>query len=403
LVGYFPSWGISYPKPYYVKSLVTSGSAARLDQINYSQAAVQGGRCSLANPDADLNTVYTVRNSVSGRRDSLLSPFRGHFHQLQELKRRYPGLKILISLEGKADDFAADASLENRRAFVASCVDMFLRGHFAPGINKPGIFDGIDIDWESPQIADAGNFRALLQEFREQMDALRPGLRLSIAVDQSPDTLPGTNFAAIAPLVDQVGIMNYDYAGPWSATTGFLAPLFSGPTRSHPAASIERSLASYKAAGVPAEKLLMGIPFYGYSWTAVGNVNDGLFQEGRSVHADQPYHYIRDLAAPFSAHRDARSQAPWLFDGQTFWTYEDPVSIRYKVSYARHQHLGGVMIWELSGDTANAELLGIVYRSLRHPLKARVFANTVSIDPVPADSAPPQIGSTDRGAEARSN
>ena len=88
LVGYFPSWGISYPKPYYVKSLVTSGSAARLDQINYSQAAVQGGRCSLANPDADLNTVYTVRNSVSGRRDSLLSPFRGHFHQLQELKRR---------------------------------------------------------------------------------------------------------------------------------------------------------------------------------------------------------------------------------------------------------------------------------------------------------------------------
>jgi chitinase len=403
VVGYFPSWGLYYPQPYYVKALITNGSATRLDQINYAQGAVRDGRCSLADPNADLNAVYTDRNSVNGRPDSLSSPFRGYFHQLEELKRRYPRIKILISLEGKAEDFANDASLENRRAFVASCVDMFLRGHFAPGIEKPGIFDGIDVDWESPQVGEAANFRALLEEFRGQMDALRPGMRLSIAVDQSPDTFQGTNFGAIAPLVDQVGIMNYDYAGPWSATTGFLAPLFSGPTRSHPANSIERSLASYKAAGVPAAKLLMGIPFYGYSWTAVGNVNDGLFQAGRAIHADQPYHYIRDLASPFSAHRDVRSQAPWLFDGQTFWTFEDPVSVRYKVSYARHQKLGGVMIWELSGDTQDAELLSIVHSTLRHPLKARVFANTVSVYPVPADSAPPKLGSSEHGAEAPSN
>src|ERR1035437_5973270 len=102
---------------------------------------------------------------------------------------------------------------------------------------------------------------------------------------------------------------------------------------------------------MPAEKLLMGLPFYGYSWTAVDNVNNGIFQVGRDVRGDQPYSYIRTLAAPFSAYRDERSQAPWLFDGQTFWTYEDPTSVRYKVSYALHQHVGGVMIWELSGDT----------------------------------------------------
>ena len=126
-------------------------------------------------------------------------------------------------------------------------------------------------------------------------------------------------------------------------------------------------------------------------------------QAGRAIHADQPYHYIRDIASPFSAHRDVRSQAPWLFDGQTFWTFEDPVSVRYKVSYARHQKLGGVMIWELSGDTQDAELLSIVHSTLRHPLKARVFANTVSVYPVPADSAPPKLGSSEHGAEAPSN
>jgi chitinase len=371
VVGYFPQWGIYYAQPYYVKMLLANGSAAHLDQINYAQGSVGGGRCSLADPNADLNTPYTAETSVSGLADDANSPFRGYFHQLKELKSRYPRLKILISLEGKASDFAEDAKPENRRAFVTSCVDMFIRGRFAPGVTQPGLFDGFDVDWESPQAADAANFRALLEEFRQQMNAVRPGLQLSIAVDQAPETLPGTDFAAIARLVDQVGVMNYDYAGPWSKTTGFLAPLFGHNIH---ALSIERSIASYKAAGVPERKLLMGLPFYGYSWTAVASANNGLFQAGQAVHADRPYNYIRTLAEPSSTYRDQRSQAPWLFDGQTFWTYEDPVSVRYKVSYAHRQHLGGVMIWELSGDTTDAELLNMVYHSLHHPLKDKVFA-----------------------------
>lgn len=371
VVGYFPQWGFYYPQPYYVKSLITNGSAAHLDQINYAQGFVSGGRCSLADPNADLNAVFPAGVSVNGRADDPASPFRGYFHQLKELKVRYPRLKILISLEGKAGDFAQDAQPENRRAFVASCVDMFIRGNFAPpGVREPGVFDGFDVDWESPEAPDAANFRALLEEFRTQMDAVRPGLRLSIAVGAAPEMLPGTDFAAVARIVDQVGVMNYDYAGPWNPTTGFLAPLFAGKH----SGSIESSIASYKSHGVPASKLLMGLPFYGYSWTAVPSVNNGLFQTGLAVHNDRPYSYIRTLAAPGSVYRDQRSQAPWLFDGQTFWTYEDPISVRYKVSYARHEHLGGVMIWELSNDTADAELLTVAYRSLHHPLKNKVFA-----------------------------
>jgi chitinase len=374
VVGYFPQWGIYNHQPYYVRSLISSGSAARLDQINYSQGSVSGGHCSLADPNADLNTIYTAETSVSGIADDPNSQFRGYFHQLEELKRRYPRIKILISLEGKAADFAQDARPENRKAFVASCVDLFIRGRFANGVTRPGLFDGIDVDWESPQAEDAQNFRALLEEFRNQMNAVRPGLRLAIAVGEAPEQLPGTDFAAVAPLVDQVGIMNYDYAGPWSSTTGLVAPLFG----SRHTGSIEHSIASYRALGIPARKLLMGLPFYGYSWTAVAGANNGLFQPGHAVHGDRPYNYIRTLSAEFSAYRDPRSQAPWLFDGQTFWTYEDPVSVRYKVSYAFNQHLGGVMIWELSGDTADAELLSTVYRSLHHPLKNKVFAKVSS-------------------------
>jgi chitinase len=373
LVGYFGQWGLYYDQPYYVKHLVDNGSAALLDQINYAQGFATNGRCSVADPNADLNRTYGSEDSVSGKADNPASPFRGYFHQLRELKKRYPHLKILISLEGNPASFAEDAKPENRAAFVASCVNTFLRGHFADGIREPGIFDGFDIDWEYPREEDAANFRALLEEFRRQMNAMRPGLRLSIAVGHSPRMLPGTDFAAIASLVDQVGIMNYDYTGPWSPTTGFLAPLFSNPTDPRHSNSIEKNIAEYEAAGVPRAKLLMGLPFYGYSWTAVEPANNGLFQAGRGVHGDEPYRYIRTLTARSSVYRDALSQAPWLFDGQTFWTYEDPVSIRYKASYAAKEQLGGVMIWELSEDTSDGVLLNTAHNSLLHPLDASAF------------------------------
>jgi chitinase len=387
LVGYFPQWGFYYDHPYYVKNLITNSGIEFIDQLNYAQGFVTGGHCSVADPNADLNASYGSENSVNAEADDPASSFHGYFHQLQELKRRYPHLKILISLEGKAADFAEDAKPENRQAFVASCVNTFIRGHFAPGMSEPGIFDGFDIDWESPQEDDAANFQALVKEFRKQMSVLRPGLRLSIAVGHSPRMLPGTDFAAIAPLVDEVGIMNYDYTGPWSPMTGFIAPLFSGSANLRHSNSIERSIANYEAAGIPAQKLLMGLPFYGYSWTAVDKTDNGLFQAGHGVRDDRPYSYIRGLSASFSSYRDQRSKAPWLFDGQTFWTYEDPISVRYKVSYAKDQHLGGVMIWELSEDTDSAELLQTAYHSLHHPLATKIFEEATAT-PVPATQNP---------------
>src|SRR6266700_7204786 len=77
VVGYFPQWGLYYPQPYYVKALITNGSAAHLDQINYAQGSVSGGRCSLADPNADLNASFTAATSVDGVGDDANSPFRG--------------------------------------------------------------------------------------------------------------------------------------------------------------------------------------------------------------------------------------------------------------------------------------------------------------------------------------
>jgi chitinase len=363
LVGYFPQWGLYDHPQYLVKNLITARGAVMLDQLNYAQGFVTNGRCSIADPNADLHYSFSAAQSVDGIADRPTQPLRGNLNQLLKLKRRFPALKLVLSLEGHAADFAHDAQPENRKAFVASCVDLVINGNLAPGVHAPGLFDGIDIDWEYPRDEDAANNLALLTEFRRQFDAVRPGLLLDIAVGSSPH-MQGPDMSAISALVDQVGLMTYDYAGPWSKTTGFGAPFSS--TADRPIETVQRSVESYLAAGVPASKLIVGVPFYGYGWRLVPEDHDGLFQEGEPIHGDRPYSYIATLIPHSTVHRQPDSEDPWLFDGDAFWTYDDPTSIRHKADYARHQRLGGVMIWELGEDTTTGTLLQSAYEALHN-------------------------------------
>jgi chitinase len=242
---------------------------------------------------------------------------------------------------------------------------MFLRGRFAPGVVEPGIFDGIDVDWEYPEKKDAANYLALLNEFRRQMDLYRPGMILSVAVGPTSAMYPGVDMAAVSRVVDQVAVMNYDYAGPWSKTTGIIAPLYTDASDPSAPGSVDESISSYRKSGVPEYKLLMGLPFYGYGWKGVEPVNNGLYQTGNAIHSDKPYSFVQTQIANSTLYRDAHTKAPWIYDGETFWTFDDPTSIRFKVNYAAQQQLGGVMIWELSGDLPDASLLTAAYQELK--------------------------------------
>jgi chitinase len=108
----------------------------------------------------------------------------------------------------------------------------------------------------------------------------------------------------------------------------------------------------------------MGVPFYGYGWRQVPEDDNGLFQEGQSIRGDRPYSYIASLISGSTVYRDTDSAAPWLFDGDSFWTYEDPVSIRRKAGYALERGLGGLMVWELSEDDSSAVLLRTAWQAL---------------------------------------
>jgi chitinase len=61
---------------------------------------------------------------------------------------------------------------------------------------------------------------------------------------------------------------------------------------------------------------------------------------------------------------DGKAHAAWLFDGTTFWTFDDPKVMRDKAHYVLKLSLGGVMFWELSGDTPDGELVNALHTAL---------------------------------------
>jgi chitinase len=366
IVGYFPRWGMY--SSYFVKNVVTSGSAAVLTHLDYAFTNVVNNRCVSFDPYADYQAVFPAEHAVNGQADSHGS-FAGNFHQLQELKKLYPHLKIIMSIGGGSSNpnaFRTAALPQNREAFVKSCVDMYIHGYFAPGISQPGIFDGFDVDWEFPaSAADRDNFTSLLADFRHQLDLVRPGLTLAIAGPNGRWAYQYINLNQVQQYLDYFGVMTYDYDGPWKYNTGFVAPLYRSLKDPEPNNNASATVEGYLEAGVAPGKIVFGVPFYGYEWSNVPNIDNGLFEPGAPDGQGAAYNSIVNIESQFQKRRDSITQAVWLYNGSHFWTYDDATSIEFKMGYVRNQKLAGVMAWNLSHDLTNGSLLNAVVSGLK--------------------------------------
>ena len=363
IIGYYPRYAIE--DGFYPKNLISNGTINSLTTINFAFANIVNNKCASFNTADDYTTKVSAGNSVSGSADS---GFGGTFHQFQELKAKYPNLKIIVSIGGgsvAASTIANAASASNRAAFVSSCVNMYIKGNFGGGISQPGIFDGFDIDWEFPASAtDRSNFTGLLSEFRSQLDAVKSGYTLSIAGPNGSWAWQYIDLVNTQKYLTYVNLMTYDYAGPWNNETGLVAPLYRSTSDPSPTDNGSSTVEGYEAAGMPASKLVFGIPFYGYEWSGVPNQDHGLFEPGSPANQGATYTSIVAAEPKFTAYRDSVSQSPYLFNGSSFWTYEDPTSIKFKMTYVVNQKLAGVMIWNLEQDLSNGTLFNAVASGL---------------------------------------
>ncbi|MEV4499909.1 glycoside hydrolase family 18 protein [Micromonospora arborensis] len=388
-VGYFTQWGI-YGRAFPVKKLDTSGAASRLTHVNYAFGNVsEDGRCYLdggpAEGDAwaDYQRPVPAEESVDGVADAPGQALNGNFGQLAKLKAKHPDLQVLISLGGWSwSTYFSNAARTDasRKAFVASCIDLYLKGNLpgAPGA-AAGVFDGIDLDWEWPNWAgepgnvirpeDRENFTKLLAEFRRQLDAYGRTTRthhpLTAFLPANPATMDaGYEGRKIFKYLDFATVQGYDFHGGWDAVTNQQSALrVPAGAPDDPDFSAEVAIDGWLARGAPRDKLVLGIPYYGRGWTGVTGGGNGLFQPAAAPAPAtfeagyEDYKKLKTLAGNgFAVHRDLRAGHAWLFDGTTLWTYDDPAVVLQKMLYIRRAGLAGAMIWSLDGDDDNATL-----------------------------------------------
>lgn len=382
-IGYFTEWSL-FDRKFFPKNLVTSGSAEHLTTINYAFAEIDHGRVVIVDKRAAIDKPFTAQESVDGQADTDNSSHavRGLFGQFRKLKAKVSPLKLMISIGGATGSapFSGLASTaEGRRKFAGSCVEMFLAGKVGDGRSIAGLFDGIDLDWEFPGGAegvpgkpeDTRNFTLLLTELRQQMDAQekRDGrkYRLSIAAPAFPSAIAKIEWKQIAPLVDYVNLMAYDFHGSWEKVTGHHAPLLPAKSETGDARQLNANAAveALIAGGFPAKNIVLGIPFYGRGWKGVAKSENGFNQPAMSAAKGtyeaglDDYHVLKNFDG--REFYDARTITVWRYSPETgiFWGFDDARTVRMKTQYARTKAggLGGVMFWELSGDDAAGTLL----------------------------------------------
>jgi chitinase len=401
-VAYFTQWGV-YGRDYQVKDLQTAGTAARLTHLDYAFGNIgKDGKCFEADVPgegdtwADYGRPLGADDSVDGTADTGDQPLAGNFNQIRELKAKNPRLKAMLSLGGWSwsTNFSdAARTPASRKALVASCVDLFIKGDL-PALNgrggpgsAAGVFDGIDLDWEWPaspgdtdtvyRPEDKQNFTALVAEFRRQLDAYgRTAHRhyeLSAFLPANPKNIDaGYEVPRIFRDLDFATLQGYDFHGTWEPLTDQQSALYSPKDSPQPEFSVDQTVRDWTGRGAPSRKLVVGVPFYGHGWTGVTGGRDGLYgtATGPAPATFEPgtedYKALKGLAASgaYTVHRDRQSGAAWLFDGTTFWTYDDPWVLHRKTEYIRDHRIGGAMAWSLDGDTPDGELYRTLDRGL---------------------------------------
>jgi chitinase len=350
------------PSPVIAGYVFTRGAALqpgqidphKITRINFAFANIEGGRVVVSSP-VDAQSLTALVN----------------------LRHENSSLTVLVSVGGWLGSAPfSDVSLtkESRHLFIESASELVARYDL----------DGLDVDWEYPGMAGAGhpfraedkrNFTLLMKELRERFDQetkkTAKKLYLTIATGAFDEFLAHTEMNQVAHYVDTVNLMTYDsYEAGSDAITGNHAPLFADPADPKKS-SADSAVQSFEKAGVPAAKILLGVPFYGRTWGGVPDMNHGLFQPGKPIpHAEAPYSLITTtmLNEGFTRYWDSASSVPYLYNSEKriFVSYEDPESLAAKCSYVRSHKLGGVMFWEYFDDNSG-KLLDTIHHSLVPP------------------------------------
>ena len=279
------------------------------------------------------------------------------------LKSVNPRLKVCLMIGGwggHADGFSMMARDAAKRTAFCQSVKSLLDKHK---------LDGVDIDWEYPtqsadnetgaDPSDTQNFNLVLKELRE---TLGQDKIISFASSSSARYVDWPN---AMKYLDYVNVMTYDMG---AAPNGHNSPLHKSAKFNH--RSWDESVDAHEKGGVPRERMVMGVPFYG---KAEKNPAEGTKIFDYSVRyyeipdiLNKGKYKGKDLARPVTRVWEPSSMVPYLIDaaGKNVLSYDDPESVSAKGSYVKANGMLGAMFWEYRCDTDDHALLKALVKSI---------------------------------------
>ena len=310
-IGYYPDWG-KWHKPAYT-----------VDKVPYNK--LTHVLWSFITP----NTDGTLRGDAADDPSALDS---------MVTLAHAAGTKVIVSLGGggQSENFAP-VSKDNtlRQKFVANLVK-YVADHN---------LDGLDMDWEweynpVPE-ADTIAYSKLLTELRE---ALPKDKSLSAALPCSPYYGKWFTAEILVKNLDWFGFMTYDITGDWDEKAMFDSPLY--PHEGYTTWSWEETRDYWKKRGVPTEKMVFGIPSFGFEFQGATGPGTN-FTKGSTKQIS--YAQIMENTA-WKFHFDSVSVEPYGTTDNSYVTFEDPHSAAVKSRWVKENGYAGIMVWEVSHD-----------------------------------------------------
>jgi chitinase len=372
-VYYHTSWAC-YGRNYQVKDLPIDS----ITDVSYAFYNVGAdGKVFSGDPWADTDNPYSCTGGGVPPQNNWQSPPEdlGNLGQFNKLRKAGKKFNLTLALGGwswSGRFSEAVSTAQTRENFAQSLLDLFKRW--------PKLFNGVSLDWEylsddgknyglegnTAKPEDAQNFIKLLRLLRARL----PGFRLSMCVTAAPEKIK-MPVEQIHPLLDEIHVMTYDFVdGAWGVTTaGHHANLRKAPYCPY---SVEEAVKAWRARGVPPQKLFVGVAFYsrgfanceGLGKPASGASPDKSWEDGMVDYKALPRPGATELWDPVA-------QAAYSYDPvrRVLNSYDNPRSVKEKCRFVHDQGLGGVLVWESSGDhpiSHPRSLMKVLHRNLTH-------------------------------------
>ncbi|MFN8354537.1 MAG: glycosyl hydrolase family 18 protein [Spirosomataceae bacterium] len=258
------------------------------------------------------------------------------------------GCKVVLSVTnfGTSANQTLLNNPQSRKVLIDSLVSL-VKFRFANGIN---------IDFESVPSSVRDSLSKFMGDLSVRLKATIPGAVLSIDLP-AVDWNNSFDVKSLTPLVDEFLIMGYDYYYSGSTTAGPVSPLKNSQTFGN--LSLTKSVDDYLAKGIPPEKLLLAVPYYGRNWATVSDQlgaatvssissTSKLFNVAKKEITQYGRRWNTDVMTPYYVYQNG---SQWY---QTW--FDDAESLTAKYNLIKSKGLAGAGIWALSYDGTEPDL-----------------------------------------------